>query len=78
MTIKKLLHQIFLKRKGGKTSAKIVDLLLKINSTGVAVMLITHDSSICSRILSEASAPVFYHIENGLVSSEGLNNSCNS
>lgn len=28
MTIKKLLHQIFLKRKGGKTSAKIVDLLL--------------------------------------------------
>ena len=28
MTINKLLHQIFLKRKGGKTSAKIVDLLL--------------------------------------------------
>ena len=28
MTINKPLHQIFLKRKGGKTSAKIVDLLL--------------------------------------------------
>ena len=60
------------------TACEIVDLLLKINSTGVAVLLITHDSSICSRILSEASAPVFYHIENGLLSSEGLNNSCNS
>lgn len=60
------------------TACEIVDLLLKINSTGVAVMLITHDSSICSRVLSEASAPVFYHIENGLLSSEGLNNSCNA
>ena len=60
------------------TACEIVDLLLKINSTGVAVMLITHDSSICSRILSEASAPVFYHIENGLLSSEGLKNSCNA
>lgn len=28
MTIKRLLNQIFLQRKGGKTSAKIMDLLL--------------------------------------------------
>ena len=41
MTIKKLLHQVFLKRKGGKTSAKIVDLLLvrPYNSSQIAKII---------------------------------------
>lgn len=53
MTIKKLLHQIFLKRKGGKTSAKIVDLLL----------IRPYNGSQIARILEMDYNTIEYHLE---------------
>mgnify|MGYP002625380305 CR=1 FL=1 len=53
MTIKKLLHQIFLKRKGGKTSAKIVDLLL----------IRPYNGSQIARIIEMDYNTIEYHLE---------------
>lgn len=47
------------------TAKDIVDLLLNINRSGVAIMLITHDYSIRDRIASEASVSAVYNMENG-------------
>lgn len=51
------------------TANEIIDLLLKINSSGVSIMLITHDMIIRERIMKEALKPVCYHIDNGTLSS---------
>ena len=53
MTIKKLLHQIFLKRKGGKTSAKMVDLLL----------IRPYNGSQIARIIEMDYNTIEYHLE---------------
>lgn len=47
------------------TANEIIDLLLKINSRGVAIILITHDLAIHDRIMKEAANPVFYKIDCG-------------
>lgn len=51
-------------------AGEIIDLLLKINSGGTAVMLITHDGTIKERVEKEAASPLLYRIENGCLKKE--------
>lgn len=50
------------------TAHEILGLLLKVNRSGVAMMLVTHDLSIRDRILKEAPDPQLFNMENGTLS----------
>lgn len=53
-----------------KTANEIITLLLDINRTGVACLLVTHDMSLSQRIIEEADHPVSYHFDNGIIRKE--------
>ena len=53
-----------------RTSAEIIDLLLRINQTGMTIVLVTHDEKIHRRILNEAPHGVGYVMENGILTAE--------
>ena len=53
-----------------RTSAEIIDLLLRINQTGMTIVLVTHDEGIRRRILNEAPRGVGYVMENGILTAE--------
>ena len=53
-----------------RTSAEIIDLLLRINASGMTIVLVTHDEKIHRRILNEAPHGVGYVMENGILTAE--------
>ncbi len=51
-----------------ETSKEIIDILLRINGTGTTLLLVTHDMEILHRIMAEAKNPVWYVMQNGILS----------
>ncbi len=51
-----------------ETSNEIIDILLRINGTGTTLLLVTHDMEILHRIMAEAKNPVWYVMQNGILS----------
>lgn len=49
------------------TANEIISLLLRVNASGVACMLVTHDRAIRDRVLNEAKNAAAYHMENGMM-----------